>query len=236
MHLLKRLEPFAKGGNRLCFIHPLDSSKCIKVRRPDFTLEDRRKKKGFPKNLKPLSSFDDNLAEYRIMSDIDRRLGPSVYHYISRCYGFEDTDMGKGLVSELILDASHYVSHTLKQYIWDNGYTDECRRAVDEFCAGWEALRIPSHDLLLHNIVVNVGDSGEIKRLVMIDGLGKSAWFSESLTFDRILQKRYRKKTDKLRAHIDELLVLRAEGGQFPGYHGQLLKEDLIISPSDGEE
>ena len=50
--------PFAQGGNRLCFVHPEDSLRCIKVRRPDFTLEDRRREKGFPKNLKPLSSFE----------------------------------------------------------------------------------------------------------------------------------------------------------------------------------
>ncbi|MEE4252626.1 MAG: hypothetical protein V2I50_01140, partial [Desulfuromusa sp.] len=58
---LQTIEPFARGGNRLCFVHPEDSRLCIKVRRPDFTLEDRRRKKGFPKNLRPLSSFDDNL-------------------------------------------------------------------------------------------------------------------------------------------------------------------------------
>ncbi len=46
---LKTEEAFAKGGNRLCFVHPQDPSLCVKVRRPDFTLADLRKKRAFLK-------------------------------------------------------------------------------------------------------------------------------------------------------------------------------------------
>ena len=42
------------------------------------------------------------------MPDIDRRVGEEAYTLVSRCFGFEDTDMGRGLTSELIRDADEY--------------------------------------------------------------------------------------------------------------------------------
>jgi len=220
------LQPFARGGNRLCFVHPEDSGRCIKVRRPDFTLEDLRRKKGFPKNLKPLSSFDDNAEEHRVMTALLKRLGESVHQFISRCYGFEDTDMGKGLVSELIRDQSGTVAHTLKQYIWDYGYTEECQRAVNQFISGWNELGIPSRDLLVHNIVVQRRVDGSILRLVVIDGLGSSSVIPDAFFSKSYFIKKAQRKTENLRERIDLLLEARAKG-EFPGTHGLLMHDGL---------
>ena len=131
-------EPFARGGNRLCFVHPEDDLRCIKVRRPDFTLEDRRREKGFPKNLKPLASFDDNREEYLVMKQLRRTYGEPIFRHISRCFGFVDTDLGKGLVSELIRDHDGAISQTLKKYLWDHGLTEACQVAINDLCRFWE--------------------------------------------------------------------------------------------------
>ena len=72
MIVLHDVKPFAAGGNRWCYVDPADVDRCIKVRRPDFSIEERRRSKGFPKNLKPLSSFDDNLDEFRVMRSLER--------------------------------------------------------------------------------------------------------------------------------------------------------------------
>ena len=223
---LSELKPFARGGNRLCFVHPDDTERCIKVRRPDFTLEDLRRKKGFPKNLKPLSSFDDNAEENRVMSSLLKRLGEPMHQFISRCYGFEDTDMGKGLVSELIRDESGSVSHTLKQYIWDHGYTYECQRAVNAFIEGWNDLGIPSRDLLVHNIVVQKRLDDTIIRLVVIDGLGSSSLFPDFMFPKSHFIKKARRKTENLRVRIENLLQARAKG-EFPGTHGLLMHDGV---------
>src|SRR5690606_29292096 len=103
---LASMQPFARGGHRLCFVHPDNPALCVKVRRPDFSLADRRRKKGFPKNLRPLSSFDDNAEEFRVMTDLERAFGEPLYKHVSRCHGFAATDMGPGLVSELIRNDS----------------------------------------------------------------------------------------------------------------------------------
>ncbi|MGO1234243.1 MAG: YrbL family protein [Marinobacter sp.] len=220
--ILSAQEPFAQGGNRLCFVHPEDDQRCIKVRRPDFTLEDRRRKKGFPKNLKPLSSFDDNREEYLVMQQLMRTYGERVFQHISRCFGFVETDLGKGLVSELIRDYDGAISQTLKKYLWDHGLTDDANRAINDLCKFWEQETVPSRDLLLHNIVVQQRQEGEISRLVVIDGLGSAGLipFHWLPTFKQ--KRKVGRKTTNLHERVKELLSQRGQDN-FPGYHGLLL-------------
>ena len=223
---LSNKSPFAQGGNRLCFVHPDNTNRCIKVRRPDFTLEQLRKKKGFPKNLKPLSSFDDNLEEHRVLMSFRKHRGQAAFTLVSECYGFEETDLGKGLVSQLIRDAKGNVSHTLKQYIWDYGFTEDCKRAVQEFAKRWVELALPSRDLLLHNIVVKRNDQDTIDGLYVIDGLGSPNFFPYWWLPESAQKKKAQKRIDNLYQRIDALLPLRG-ADTFPGYHGLLLHDGL---------
>lgn len=229
---LSQLKPFAAGGNRWCYVHPQYGDRCVKVRRPDFTLEALRRSKGFPKNLKPLSSFDDNLEEHQVMQELAKQFGEPTFHLVSRCYGFEDTDMGRGLTSELIRDDSGPISHTLKQYLWDHDYTDDCRQAVQRFCEQWIALGIPSRDLLLHNIVVQRDAKGAIKRLVVIDGLGNPNLLPMWMLPGALLRAKARRKTDNLHERIQTLLAQRG-GDTFPGFHGQLFHEGIEENKSE---
>ena len=217
-------EPFARGGNRLCFVHPEDDLRCIKVRRPDFTLEDRRREKGFPKNLKPLASFDDNREEYLVMKQLMRTYGEPVFRHISRCFGFVDTDLGKGLVSELIRDHDGAISQTLKKYLWDHGLTEACQAAINDLCRFWEQKVIPSRDLLLHNIVVQQSQPGEIGRLVVIDGLGSSGLIPFHWLPMTQRKKKVVRKTANLHERVGTLLSQRGQD-TFPGYHGLLLHD-----------
>ena len=220
---LTTLEPFAQGGNRLCFVHPEDPARCIKVRRPDFTLEDRRRKKSFPKNLKPLSSFDDNLEELRVMRVFEKRYGDSVFAHVSRCYGFEGTDMGRGLTSELIRDQDGRISQTLKKYLWDSGLNDAISHAINLFTEFWVHNSVPSRDLLLHNIVVQI--SGEqIERLVVIDGLGSAGLVPDRIMPQYFLHRKAQRKVINLHHRIDQLLNQRGNE-DFPGYHGLLIHD-----------
>ena len=216
--------PFAQGGNRLCFVHPEDSLRCIKVRRPDFTLEDRRREKGFPKNLKPLSSFDDNREEFLVMEQLMRIYGEQVFQHISRCFGFIDTNLGQGLVSELIRDYDGAISQTLKKYLWDQGLTEDCQTAINALCRFWEQEVIPSRDLLLHNIVVQRSQAGRIKRLVVIDGLGSPGLVPFHWLPRTQRKKKVARKTANLRERVGTLLSQRGQD-TFPGYHGLLLHD-----------
>lgn len=233
---LSSLAPFARGGNRLCFVHPHDASRCIKVRRPDFTMADLRRKKGFPKNLRPLSWFDDNAEEFRVMTDIYSRLGEHAFACISQCFGFEPTDLGAGLCSELIRDGDGRISRTLKQHIWDHGYTNELQAAVTQFGTVWAHLGIPSRDLLVHNLVVQCQDSDDdIVRLVCIDGLGSASaipdhWLPRALRLSRAARK-----VENLHARIQHLLAARARN-EFPGTHGLLMHDGKMHDSQASKE
>lgn len=233
---LSKLKPFAQGGNRLCFVHPDNPRQCIKVRRPDFTLEDRRRKKGFPKNLKPLSSFDDNLEEAQVMSLLERRHRNKIFQHVSHCYGFIETDLGAGLVSELIRDNNGNISQTLKKYLWDRGLTEDCKAALTNLCDFWEREAVPSRDLLLHNIVVQMRSEEQILRLVVIDGLGSAGLIPFQWLPQPFQRQKAIRKTKNLHLRVQTLLSQRGQG-PFPGYHGLLLHGDhaqnATPSPSD---
>ncbi|NKI19145.1 hypothetical protein HCU74_17195 [Spongiibacter sp. KMU-166] len=222
---LKALEPFAAGGNRWCYIDPADAARCIKVRRPDFSIEERRRSKGFPKNLKPLSSFDDNLDEFRVMTALERYYDDGIFAHISRCYGYVDTDMGKGLSSELIRDNNGAVSLSLKQYLWEKDYDSQCQAAVATLCQHWLEYLVPSRDLILHNLVVQCDTDGEgrerIRRLVLIDGVGNAGLLPGHRTPAFMQRRKVQRKIDNLHQRIAELLDDKAQG-RGPGMHGFL--------------
>lgn len=232
---LRSLAPFARGGNRLCFVHPLHSDRCIKVRRPDFTLADLRRSKGFPKNLRPLSWFDDNREEFEVMHDIAHRLGEPALALVSRCHGFEDTDLGAGLTSELIRDGDGRIARTLKQHLWDNGYSPMLQAAVARFGAAWAAVGVPSRDLLVHNLVVQCAVDGSVRRLVAIDGLGSPGIIPERWLPRSFQRARAARKVANLQTRINDLLAARARN-EFPGTHGLLMHDGQLPASEKSPE
>lgn len=222
-------QAFARGGNRLCFIDPDNSTRCIKVLRPDRSPAVRRARKGFPKNLKPLSRFDDNREEYQVMQTIEKTIGAAAYDVVPRCYGFVDTNYGPGLVSDLIVDDNQLISISLKQYIWESGISGKLTTKLEQFCRQWSELGMPSRDLLLHNIVVQ--QSGEdIKRLVVIDGLGWAGMAAFAYYLPALAKQKARGKVQSLYRNIDRLLEKRAAQGDY-GYHGWLNEDKRSLTP-----
>lgn len=227
---LKNVEPFAHGGNRLCFVHPDHADRVIKVRRPEFTLEDLRRKKGFPKNLRPLSWFDDNLEEFNVMQDISTHIGEEAFTVLSRCYGFEETDMGLGLSSELIRNGDGKIAYSMMEYIWNYGYSDALKTAVNRFAEIWGRLAIPSRDLILHNILVQCDAQQNIQRLVVIDGLGSAGVVPARWMPFTMQQAKATRKLANLHERIDDFLKVRASG-QLPNTFWQL-KHDGTQPPA----
>jgi len=223
--LLKKIKPFAQGGNRLCFVHPEDPNCCIKVRRPDFTLADCRRKKGFPKNLRPLSSFDDNREEYRTIQQLRQSIGDSVFDHVYRCFGFVATDLGPGLETELIRDVDGLISLSLKQYLWEVGYTEPCRQAIKELTTFWKEKKVPSRDLLTHNIVVQQNRQGEISRLVVIDGLGDPTLIPFCWLPLKYQERRIETRLQRFESRLAEF-VDNCTAGKQPSQVGVLLHRD----------
>lgn len=219
---------FARGGNRLCFIDPDDRSRCIKVLRPDRSPAVRRAEKSFPKSLKPLHVFDDNLSEQQVYNTIDRVIGEPAYELVPRCFGFVDTNLGRGLCSELIRDENGLISISLKQYVWQNGVTDTLEAALKRFTSSWHKLGMPSRNLLLHNIVVEQSAAG-IERLVVIDGLGWADFLPLAYYLPFMARHKAARKIKSLYKAIDYLQYKKEHDIEY-GYHGWLEEQKRTLS------
>lgn len=211
---------FARGGNRLIFVHPHHSDRCIKVQRPDRSPAQKRGERRFPRNLRPLRHFDDNWQEQRVYRRLLRHIGTPCYQYIPRIHGMLATSLGPGLCSELVRDDDGAISLPLKQYLWLHGETETLGAALERFREGWQALGMPSRALLLHNLVVQCRN-GEPERIVVIDGLGwpqplTPAWWCRPLA-----RRKARKRLEGLQRAIRRLLEKRRRNEPY-GVHGWL--------------
>lgn len=226
---------FTQGGNRLCFFYPKNDEKCIKIVRPDRTPELRRKQKKFPKNLKPLSRFDENRNELLEVKRIEKAIGESAFKVIPRYFGMITTDLGEGLCSEMIRDYDGKVSISIKQYLWMNGFSEPLKKAFASFSVAWGTLGMPSRDLLLHNIVVQKTLESQsellVYRLVVIDGLGWSGLPLLTYAFKPLAKYRARKKVNKLEQAIYNLLSKKTSNSDW-GYHGWLNEEQRVSAGS----
>ncbi len=211
---------FTRGGNRLCFIDPRDSNRCIKVQRPDRLPALKRREKGFPKNLKPLDRFDDNRQEFRVYQHIERAIGQRAYDFIPRLYGWVATNFGDGLCFDLVRDADGRISVTLKQYLWEHGLDGPIEQVLAQFSAGWEALGMPSRNLLLHNLLVQCSGEGA-RRIVVIDGLGWPDLLPLAYYWPALARRKAARKTRALEDSIRAFLPRRGDRSNY-GYHGWL--------------
>lgn len=171
---LSQSRPFASGANRLCFRHPDQPGRCLKVLKPD-SLEQRYRRQSPAKRLLGKRRLDDNRQEHLGYGQpaIARRLGgpqeAALWQHLPRLYDDEITTLGRANVSDLITDRSGHPSPTLEHYL-RRPLPPELERAIDRFCRWLQDYGILTRNLLPHNLVVS-NRSGQ-PELYLIDGLG----------------------------------------------------------------
>ena len=218
---------FASGGNRLCFIDPRDRNRCVKVAREDRLPAIKKAEQNFPRNCKPEKYFNDNWQEWRVYQKIDKTVGICAYELIPKCYGLIDTSLGQGLVTDIILDQDLRISMSLKQYIWLNGKTAEIMDLIDQFIKRWSQLGMPSRNLLLHNIVVQMV-AEKPKRLFVIDGLGWSDLLQLGYWFKSAAKAKAGRKASRIYTDIDKLLDNQLKQNSW-GYHGWMDEQQRLL-------
>lgn len=218
---LRRLEPFASGGNRWCFVHPSDRNVCIKVAHPEVSLADKRRRKGLKGRLKPARAFDENRQEQQTLVALERELGSAFNEHVPRYLGMVATDMGPGIQVQLIRSCDGAIALPLKQYLWLNGRTVELDQALVAFNRFWIEHRIPSRSLLLHNIVVEDRGNALGLKLWVIDGLGNADLLPLARWSRRLARRKAERKVQDLAERIESLLEKRRTGAD-PGRHGFL--------------
>lgn len=225
MIILKDIQPFARGGKRECFVHPEHRDRCVKTSRPDFLPADLKRNAPWLRSIrKSVDSFDESATDWKVLNALAKSGDKDVWNHIPKFYGWSQTDRGRGLVIELLRDEDGLISRTLLDVLWERGYDSALRRAVDELAAFWEVRTIPSRSLGLHNIVAQLQPGGRI-RLVVIDGLGNTVFFSFSRWIRAYALRRARSKVDGLRQDIETLLEQRMTRTD-PGFRGFLLSRE----------
>ena len=144
-------DPIARGKERTCFLHPQDATKIIKISSGDIDIQSRREI-DFYERLKRT-----NLSDYR---------------HLPRYYGTVQTNLGRGIVLDLIRDADGRVSSSLLWHL-ERGFplteAEDQLRSLKQYLL--DNLIIFNHDLFAGNLLLQKIDDGS-SRLVVIDGLG----------------------------------------------------------------
>ena len=171
---LAREAPFASGDNRLCFRHPDDAGLCIKVLRSG-RAKQLYSASPFYKRMFRETYFDDNRREFAAYQQPAIVRNKCTYHYhVARCYGWVRTNLGDGLVTDLITDLNGNPAQTLEDYLSEHGLDAVIQDAASNLAFFFRTSLILTKNLMPHNLVLAPSDQGY--RLVLIDGLGLSTF------------------------------------------------------------
>lgn len=218
--ILKDTEPFASGGNRLCFRHLENRARCLKVIRPDRTPAIRRAEKRFPANLRPLSTFDENCVEAEVLNYLHDNYPIQITRHLPRSFGLVETDLGIAHETEIICDGDGRISQTLEQYVWENGINSTVEQAIRAFKEDWAVKPPRTRDLIPHNFVVRL--DGRTAHLILIDGFGKKPVFRFPLA-DRSARSRLGRRLKNFDYRV-QLITQRKATGNGPMHRINNLK------------
>ena len=171
---LKGQDPFGVGGRRLCFTHPDDITKCVKVLRQDRDRTIRGKNSGFvPAHLR--RGYDNNADEQKILESLYRQIGPEMSQHLPISHGVVETDLGPGLVLDLVRDANGQISRSLRELISTGHDLETFRPAFDQFGNFLLEHVVLTRSLLDHNLAMQEKKDGSWQ-MYLIDGFGDPAW------------------------------------------------------------
>lgn len=156
---------FARGGNRLCYVHPEDPNQCLKIARylndPSYASSRRR------------LPLDENALEAKAFQRLRAPLTEAIL--IPQFLGMVETDIGKALACSLFRDDDGKISRTLEYTLWTEGMTADLGRALKEFLEGWSRYGFATRKILPHNLVV-VRSCTKPWQLALVDGFTVSWW------------------------------------------------------------
>ncbi len=180
------------GKERICYRHPQEPERVIKLQRGDINKQSRRE-----------------IDFYRRM----RQRGMTNFYHIPRYYGKIDTNLGRGMVFDLVSDFDGRISQSLWDY-FQQGIP------LAEFYPYLEELK----QYMLDNLVVFSADMGRFNvlfqrlsessaRLVVIDGLGNHTamnWLDIVPGLARRkINRRWQRFITRLQRYSDEVMQKR---------------------------
>ncbi len=192
--LLSDMQPFGVGGRRLCYTHPHEPGKCVKVLRHDEGRTIRGKNSGIvPARFR--RAYDNNTHEQQILESLFARIGPQMSQHLPRSYGIVETDLGPGLVLDLVRDDDGNIARSIRELISTGFSLADFKPAFDEFSEFVLKHVVLTRNLHDHNLVAQHRDDGNW-RLYLIDGFGDSAWLPVARWIRSVGKTKVRKRID----------------------------------------
>ena len=171
---LDGVQSFAEGGNRKCYINPLNTKRCLKVLHENL-LENLHKNSAWYKRLGSSDSLDDNLRERNAYNQkaIRSPINSSIWDHLAMWYGMVETNLGPASDTELITNEGE-IAETLETYLFREGLTPEIKSALKNFENWLRTHLVLTKNIIPHNIVIKKENGSLI--LKIIDGLGSKSF------------------------------------------------------------
>ena len=171
---LDGVQSFAEGGNRKCYINPINTKRCLKVLHENL-LENLHKNSAWYKRLGNSDSLDDNLRERNAYNQkaIRSPINSSIWDHLAIWYGMVETNLGPASDTELITNEGE-TAETLETYLFREGLTPEIKSALKNFENWLRTHLVLTKNIIPHNIVIKKENGSLI--LKIIDGLGSKSF------------------------------------------------------------
>ena len=171
---LDGIHSFAEGGNRKCYINPINTKRCLKVLHENL-LENLHKNSAWYKRLGNSDSLDDNLRERNAYNQkaIRSPINSSIWDHLAIWYGMVETNLGPASETELITNEGE-IAETLETYLFREGLTPEIKSALRNFENWLRTHLVLTKNIIPHNIVIKK-ENGSLM-LKIIDGLGSKSF------------------------------------------------------------
>ena len=167
---LDGVSTFAKGGNRRCYVSPINPKRCLKVLHENL-LDKLKENSAWYKRLGNNAGLDDNLRERDAYYQraISSPINSSIWNHLAKWYGMIETNLGPASETELILNNGK-IAETLETYLFREGLTPEIQEALKTFETWLRTHLVLTKNIIPHNVVIKKENGSLI--LVIIDGLG----------------------------------------------------------------
>ena len=178
-----------EGNERVCYAHPNDDLKVIKVTKEGIKSREQNK-------------IDSIYYAYLEKENIDCR-------YLPLCYGYAETNLGQGLIFDKILNDDGSETFTF-EYVLKHKFLN--KEAGEKILSDLVQYIVENNilfiDVSLSNLICHRDIEGKY-RLFIVDGLGSrhlglKFWFYRNFLF--LSRKKIEKQIKKLYSNFDELV------------------------------
>lgn len=164
--------PIASGTLRRVYAHPDAPDRLVKVIRPEIVEKRWGKGSAWYKRFRRVGRFIAVQREVEEYLACHHRLGRRL-PFVQQVFGFEETDLGLGFVTEALRGREGGIAPSLGALIRAGRFDARVKAAYEAFARDFEASDVVIGDFSAENIVL-AWDAEHGERFVLVDGLGSS--------------------------------------------------------------